>query len=190
MDSFFIRNEQPQDISAVFAVNLEAFAHDSEARLVDALRNTGEFDPELSLVAVHNDRIIGHILFPAIVIETSEGDVPALALSPLVVHPEFQCRGAGSALIEEGLNVCREYGHRIVVVIGHPGYYPKFGFVPATEHGIRASFPVDDKVFMALALVPGALDTIRGIVKYSEPFHSIVGYGDCIGKKVNPALKC
>ena len=186
MDSFFIRPEIPVDIPAIFEVNCQAFGHDDEARLVDALRAGCHFNPDLSLVAVFNDRIIGHILFPEITIESEDAIVPALALAPLVVHPDFQCRGIGTGLIEEGLDACRFLGHRIVIVVGHPGYYPRFGFSPANICGIEAPFVVDDDVFMVLALVPGALVGVHGRVRYPQAFESVVGVDSCPVKKVLP----
>lgn len=184
MDSFIIRQEIPADIPEIFEVNYQAFAHYDEARLVDSLRDDNIFNPELSLVAVHDGRIIGHIMFPPITIESSRAIIPALALAPLVVHPEFQCLGVGAALIEEGLKVCRTLGHRIVIVIGHPGYYPRYGFRPARENGISAPFTVDDDVFMVLALDPGALDGVEGMVKYPAAFDAIVGNSRTKGKKI------
>lgn len=177
MASFFIRMETPEDIPAIFEVNYQAFAYYDEAHLVDALRDAGVFNPELSLVAVHGDRIIGHIMFPPVTIESSQTVTPAIALSPLVVHPDYQCLGVGAALIEEGLKVCRNLGHRIVIVIGHPGYYPRFGFRSARANGIEAPFAVADDVFMVLALDANALDGITGTVKYPEAFEAIAGYG-------------
>jgi putative acetyltransferase len=184
MDSFFIRPETPADIPAIFEVNYQAFAHYDEARLVDALRDARVFNPELSLVAVDGDRIIGHIMFPPVTIESSHTVTPAIALAPLVVHPDFQGLGVGTALIEEGLNVCRMLGHRIVIVIGHPGYYPRYGFRSARANGILAPFVVADDVFMVLALEPGALDGIQGTVKYPAEFDAIVGMGTHQSKKV------
>ncbi len=175
MASFFIRAEVPEDIPAIHTVNAEAFAHDDEARLVDALRENGDFNPALSLVAVFREQIIGHILFPGITIESEEVSVPAVALAPLVVHPDFQCRGIGRSLIEVGFEVCRDLGHGIVVVVGHPGYYPRFGFSPAGEYGISAPFEVADDVFMVNALVPQALDGVRGRVRYPKAFEMVVG---------------
>jgi len=175
MDSFFIRRELPEDIPAIFEVNCQAFAHDDEAQLVDALRKNGDFNPALSLVAVFDDRIIGHILFPDITIESENESFPAVALAPLVVHPDFQCRGIGLGLIEEGFETCRAHGHNIVVVVGHPGYYPRFGFSPARSCGICAPFDVADDVFMVHALTPGALAGVHGIVRYPKAFESVVG---------------
>lgn len=175
MDSFFIRPEVPADIPAIFEVNFQAFAHYDEANLVDALREDKVFNPELSLVAVHGDRVIGHIMFPPVTIESPKTSTPAVALAPLVVHPDFQCLGVGAALIEEGLIVCRTLGHRIVIVVGHPGYYPRYGFQSARAQGILAPFTVADDVFMVLPLDPGALHGIRGTVKYPAAFDAIVG---------------
>lgn len=172
MASFFIRPEEPSDSDAIFKVNEEAFGQDGEARLVDALRNDGEYNPELSLVAVFGDRIIGHILFPRITIVSETAETAALALAPLAVHQDFQCRGIGTALIEEGLAECRRLGHRIVVVVGHPAYYPRFGFTIARDTGIAAPFPCPDEALMVLPLAPGALDGIHGTVRYPPAFES------------------
>jgi putative acetyltransferase len=173
MDSFFIRPELPEDNEAIFEVNLQAFGQDGEARLVDALRADGNINPELSLVAVHGDRIIGHILFCPVAIVCGDRETSALALAPLAVHQDYQCRGIGAALIEVGLNECQRLGHRIVIVVGHPGYYPRFGFTVAKESGISAPFPCPDEAFMALPLEPGALDGICGMVRYPDAFDAV-----------------
>ena len=173
MDSFFIRPERPGDADAIFEVNLQAFGQDGEARLVNALRADGDYNRRLSLVAVSGDRIIGHILFPPITIVSETAETAALALAPLAVHQDFQCLGVGSALIEEGLQECRRLGHRIVIVVGHPAYYPKFGFVAARDFGIHAPFPCPDDVFMALPLYGGALDGISGTVRYPPAFDAV-----------------
>jgi putative acetyltransferase len=124
-------------------------------------------------------------MFPPITIESPQAITPAIALAPLVVHPDYQCLGVGAALIEEGLNVCRTLGHRIVIVIGHPGYYPRYGFRSARANGIEAPFAVADDVFMVLALDPGALDGIQGTVKYPAAFDAIEGMSIPKSKKVN-----
>ena len=173
MDSFFIRRERPGDVGAIFDVNYQAFGQDGEARLVDALRNDGDYDRDLSLVAVCGDRIIGHILFPPIAIVSETAETAARALAPLAVHQDFQCLGVGAALVREGLEECRRLGHRIVIVVGHPGYYPKFGFVAARNFGIHAPFPCPDDVFMALPLCGGALDGISGTVRYPPAFDAV-----------------
>ncbi|MDD1684451.1 MAG: N-acetyltransferase [Methanoregula sp.] len=173
MDFFYIRPEQPEDIPAIFDVHYQAFAQDGEARLVDALRSDGNINPELSLVAVHDERIIGHILFCPIKIISGTVETAALALAPLGVHQDFQCQGIGAALIEAGLGECRRLGHRIVIVVGHPGYYPRFGFTAASESGIMAPFPCPDEAFMALPLRQGALDGIGGMVRYPAAFDAV-----------------
>lgn len=173
MGSFFIRTETPSDINDIFDLQYNAFAQDGEARLVNALRNDGDFTADLSLVAIHDDRIIGHVLFPPITIESSDTthkSVPARALAPLGVDPAYQCQGVGAALLEEGLLACRHLGHRAVIVVGHPGYYPRFGFSTARTFGISAPFPCPDEAFMALELVPGALDGVHGTVRYPPAF--------------------
>jgi putative acetyltransferase len=124
-------------------------------------------------------------MFPPVTIESPEAITPAIALAPLVVHPDYQCLGVGAALIEEGLKVCRTLGHRIVIVIGHPGYYPRYGFRSARANGIIAPFAVADDVFMVLALDPGALDGIQGTVKYPEAFDAIEGMSIPKSKNVN-----
>jgi putative acetyltransferase len=173
MDSFFIRQELPEDASAIFEVHLQAFAQDGESRLVNALREDGKINPELSLVAVHGDRIVGHILFCPITIVSGTVETPALALAPLGVHQDYQCMGIGAALIEAGLEECRRLGHRIVIVVGHPGYYPRFGFTAASDSQITAPFPCPDEAFMALPLKPGALDGIGGMVRYPMAFDTV-----------------
>ena len=173
MDSFFIRPERSEDIDAIFEVNYQAFAQDGEARLVNALRNDGDYLHDLSLVAVSGDRIIGHILFPPITIVSETAETNALALAPLSVHQDYQCLGIGSALIEVGLKECQRLGHRIVIVVGHPSYYPRFGFTRARDFGIHAPFPCPDEAFMALQLESGALDGISGTVRYPLAFDAV-----------------
>lgn len=170
MGSFIIRQERAEDSDAIFEVNLQAFGQDGEARLVNALRKDGDYHYPLSLVAESGRRIIGHILFPPVTIVSEGGETAALALAPLAVHQDFQCLGIGSALIEEGLKECRRLGHRIVIVVGHPLYYPKFGFVPAREFGITPPFPCPEEAFMVLPLADNALDGISGEVRYPPAF--------------------
>jgi len=168
-----IRPETTEDYTAIAEVNLLAFGREVEPRLVEALRESPEFIPELSLVAVETGRVVGHILSSPMIIETKDGAVPALALAVLAVRPEFQNQGIGSQLVRDGLERCRNLGHRIVVVVGHPAYYPRFGFSPARAQGLEAPFPVPDEAFLALEFVPGALDGIAGVVRYPPPFGEI-----------------
>jgi len=126
-----IRVEREGDCEAVFNVHKRAFGRENEARLVEKIRKLDYFIPQLSLVAVKDDEIAGHILFSYVTIQTRTGDVPALGFAPVAVLPKFQKQGIGSELILQGLNECRRLGHRIVVLVGHPDYYPRFGFLPA-----------------------------------------------------------
>ncbi len=168
-----IRPEQPSDHAAIEAVNRQAFGQDAEAHLVAKLREADSHDPALSLVAVHDGEVVGHILFSPILIETDGGNVAAMALAPMAVLPDYQRQGIGSALVREGLEACRRAGHRIVVVLGHADYYPRFGFKPANRHRLRSPFTVPDEAFMAMALVPGGLDDISGVVRYPAAFDAV-----------------
>lgn len=170
---FIIRPETPEEYAAIHAVNALAFGREQEARLVDTLRQSPGFTPELSLVAVEAGQVVGHVLFSPIRIETESGDVPILSLAPVAVRPEAQNRGIGSQLIRHGLDECRRLGHTIVVLIGHPNYYPRFGFSPARAMGLEAPFPIPDEAFMALELVPGALAGVTGLVRYPPAFDGV-----------------
>jgi putative acetyltransferase len=147
-----------------------AFGCEEEAQLVEAMRQTPGHIPELSLVAEHDGRIIGHILLSPIVIETADGSVSTLSLAPMAVRPEFQRRGVGSALVRAGLEAARRLGHESVIVLGHADYYPRFGFVPARPRGIEPPLDVPDEAFMLIELVPGALAGVRGTVRFPPEY--------------------
>jgi putative acetyltransferase len=166
MTSVSVRPETSADRAAVWNVNHASFARDDEARLVDALRDGGY--ARVALVAEQDGFIVGHVLFSDLPIATESGIVDALALAPLAVVPSHQRRGIGSTLLAEGLRVCKDQGHRIVVVLGHPEFYPRFGFsAPLAE---RLTSPFTGPEFMALELVPKALDGVVGTVCYAPPF--------------------
>jgi putative acetyltransferase len=168
-----IRPETAEDIGAIYEVNRLAFGQENEAKLVNELRKAPAFVSGLSLVAVDNINVIGHILFSPIRIESKTQSVPALALAPMAVRPDYQRKGVGSELVRVGLSHARALGHRLVVVVGHPGYYPRFGFTPARSHGIEAPFPVPDEAFMILELVEKALSGVWGTVKYPPQFDTV-----------------
>jgi putative acetyltransferase len=149
-----IRHEQNGDADHIRFVIARAFGGSNEAAIVDALRGA---PGSLSLVAIVDGRIAGHIFFTPVQIDGAEPYGAALGLAPLAVLPERQRCGIGSALVRAGLDACRAAGCRIVVVLGHPEYYPRFGFAPASSAGLACEFPVPADAFMALELVPGAL---------------------------------
>jgi putative acetyltransferase len=152
--------------SAVRSVNEAAFGRRDEADLVDSLRNEGAV--LLSLVAEMEQRIVGHMLFSRMSIETSEGSVKAAALAPVAVLPDQQRRGIGKRLILYGLDVLRERGERIVIVLGSTDYYRRFGFSSEKARALESPFPPE--AFMAMELRASALDGIRGKVRYPSAF--------------------
>jgi putative acetyltransferase len=170
-----VRAEQKNDAEAIDEVTRLAFGQEDECLLIRRIRNSPRFIPDLSLVAVKEGKIVGHILFSPIIIETAKGNIQALSLAPMAVLPAFQNRGIGSELVQEGLSRCRRLDHKIVVVIGHPDYYPRFGFILARPQGLAVAFPVPDEAFMVQELVPRALESIKGTVRYPPEFNETIG---------------
>ena len=164
----YVRFEQPGDIEKIREVNLQAFETETEANLVDALRNT---DVELiSLVAEENGEVIGHILFSPVALA---GDLRIMGLAPMAVLPDRQSKGAGTKLVNAGLQACEDAGYEAVVVLGHAGYYPRFGFVPSVNFGIKSEYDVPPEVFMVKELRKGALKGAAGTVKYHPAFNQV-----------------
>lgn len=162
-----IRPEIAADHSAVRAINTAAFGCAAEAQLVDRLRV--EASPVVSLVAENNGRVVGHILFSPVNIAERPG-LKAMGLAPMAVAPELQRGGIGSALVHAGVEACRALGAELVVVLGHPSYYPRFGFAPAARLGLASEFDAPGAAFMALPLRPdGELDA-AGTVRYHAAF--------------------
>lgn len=167
------RCETEWDTPAIRELVIAAFGRADEADLIEIIRHSANFIPELSLVVTHQGEVLAHLLFSLIQIETADQRVPALALAPMAVLPEYQRQGFGSRLMEFGLGRCRELGHKIVIVLGHPEYYPRFGFQCASQFGIECGFPVPDEAFFALELVPGGLDGVKGTVCYPSYFWGV-----------------
>jgi putative acetyltransferase len=166
-----IRPERTGDIGDIRQVNLSAFETATEADLVDALREQAR--PILSLVAEDGPVIVGHILFSPVTL-SSDPDLRIMGLAPMAVVPDGQRHGVGSALAEAGIAACREAGYEAVIVLGHPDYYPRFGFVPASRFGLRSEYDVPDDVFMAMELTPGALQGRGpGTIRYHPAFGSV-----------------
>jgi putative acetyltransferase len=161
-----VRTETEADYPTIRQVNEAAFGTTEEADLVDALRAGGL--ALLSLVAESDGLVVGHVLFSRMSIETPDGTVPAVALAPMAVSPLYQRQGIGGRLIRRGLDTLREQAERIVIVVGHAAYYPRFGFSTASAAALESPFPPE--VFMALELSPGALARVRGRVRYPEAF--------------------
>lgn len=160
-----VRGEQPGDIAAIHEVHTEAFGQTAEAHLVDRLRDDG--DATASLVIKHGGGIAGHVLFSRLRIVAPDRDINAAALAPVGVRPPFQRQGLGSKLIHAGLQRCRELGIEAVVVLGHPAYYPRFGFSAALAGKLTA--PYSGPAFMAMELVPNSLAG-GGTVHYPSAF--------------------
>lgn len=170
-----VRQEVPRDYKETEEVVQKAFEHaefadHTEHLLVARLRKGDAFIKELSLVATANGKIIGHILFTKLEIVDGKKVYPSLGLAPLSVLPEFQRTGVGKLLMEEGLKRCTDLGYTSVILLGHPSYYPRFGFRKASEFNIRAPFPAPDEAFMAMELVPGSLSKVKGMVKHPKEF--------------------
>ncbi len=162
-----IRPERDDDLAAIRRVNQLAFGGEAEADLVDALRVGGYAD--VSLVADVDGRVVGHILFSRITVTTEAGTVPALSLAPMAVLPDRQRQGIGKELVRAGLTVCREKGHDLVLVLGHPNYYPSFGFSPKLAREIESPFG-GGEAWMGLRLNATVSEPIRGTVVFSPPF--------------------
>jgi len=166
-----IRREEPQDSAAVRQVNEQAFGGSGEANAIEALRDRGA--AMLSLVAVIDQRVVGHLFFTPATIETADHTWPALGLAPLAVLPEYQRQGIGSALMKAGLAECAQLGYERVIVLGHPGYYPRFGFQRASQYGVRFEFEAPDEACMILGLRSGALDGVSGVAKYQPEWNGV-----------------
>ena len=166
-----VRTETTDDHKSVWRVNELAFGQRNEADLVDALRANAS--PYISLVAVADEQVVGHIFFSPVSVESEDIVFTAMGLAPMAVLPECQNQGIGSQLVREGLKACQRLGHDIVVVLGHANYYPRFGFTPASLKGLRSEYDVPDEVFMVTELVPGALEGRRGLVKYHPEFSKV-----------------
>lgn len=163
-----IRPERPADREAIHSVHARAFGRHDEGDLVDSLR--GRVEPSVSLVAVQTEAVVGHVFFGPVRIEADGEESRAIGLAPLAVLPEQQKRGVGSRLVEAGLRACHEVGEDVVFVLGHPSYYPRFGFQPAGARGLHYRDVSFDAAFMVIELTPGALRGRRGRVRYDEAF--------------------
>ena len=162
-----IREERPDDIAAVRDLNKRAFGQDQESNIVDALRNNRA--ALLSLVATVDDRVVGHIMYSPLSVD----DVNGAALGPMAVIPEHQRQGIGSKLVEAGNRKLKDAGCPFIIVVGHVDYYPRFGFTPASEHGIKCEWDVPNDVFMLLVLEQAKMESVSGLATYRHEFSSV-----------------
>ncbi|MFH1032382.1 MAG: N-acetyltransferase [Chloroflexota bacterium] len=167
-----IRSETLEDIIAIRQVNAQAFGREIEAKLVEKLRMNDALT--ISLVAVLDGEIVGHIAFSLVTIEHEDSSFKAVTLAPIAVLPSHQNKGIGSKLVKAGLKECQHLGYEIVVLVGHPNYYPRFGFVPAKPLGLECEFEVPDEPWMVLELRKDALTGRRGTVKFRAEFREFV----------------
>lgn len=165
-----IRAAQECDNVGITAVNEAAFPTRAEAHLVSLLQQ--QVHPLISLVAEDEDAIVGHILFSPVTLG-GHPELMIMGLAPMAVLPAYQRHGIGSALVRAGLDACRKLGAGAVVVLGHPHYYPRFGFVPAVQFGIDSEYEVPPELFMAIELLPGYLQGACGTIKYHAAFNSV-----------------
>jgi putative acetyltransferase len=165
-----VRPEQDGDRAAVRAVNAAAFASTAEADLVAALREQAR--QLVSLVAESGGVVVGHILFSPVTIDGRAG-LKIMGLAPMAVSPEQQRRGVGTALVKAGLELCRQLGAGAAVVLGHPSYYPRFGFQPAARFGIGCEYDAPEDAFMLLELQPGYLRGVSGTARYHAAFRGL-----------------
>lgn len=169
-DEVLIRAETVADWDAVRELNVSAFDSPTEAKLVDLLRDKAP--SYISLVAELDRNVVGHILFTPVTLSGFESAHIA-GLAPMAVLPDFQRRGIGTALVRRGLEQCRQDGYGAVVVLGHPDYYPRFGFRPASEYGIKSEYDVPSEAFMLVELQEQYLAEMRGTVRYHAAFGEV-----------------
>ena len=164
-----IQAEQAEDIPFVRMVNERAFEQSAEADIVDQLRKAC---PEcLSLVAEKDNHVVGHIFFSPAVIEQGGTQITGRGLAPMAVLPDHQRQGIGSALVKEGLEILRRQNCPFVIVLGHPNYYPRFGFGTASKYGLKCQWEgVPDEAFMVLIMDEKAMEGVCGVARYRDAF--------------------
>ena len=167
-----VRAESPGDARYVRTINEEAFGQPMEADLVERLRTTCR--ERLSLVADDAGAVVGHILFTPVLIKSGERSVAGMGLAPMAVLPGRHREGIGSTLVRRGIEILRERGCPFIVVVGHPEYYPRFGFERASGHGLESQWQgIPDEAFMVLVLDSRAMTGVRGMAKYRDEFNEV-----------------
>ncbi len=164
-----IRQEKPEDIAAVSAINKTAFGQPTEAAIVDSIR--AACPDAVSLVALDDDRIVGHIFFSPVLVSSATESTQGMGLAPMAVLPERQRQGIGSMLVQAGIDTMRERNCPFIIVLGHPEYYPRFGFVSASQYGLSCQWDgIPDEVFMVMILDEVSIASVSGTARYRDEF--------------------
>ena len=166
-----VRTELPRDLDAVRVLLSLSFRREAEARLVDRLRAAGKLS--VALVAEDKERILGHIVFSKNVVSVEGVPANLLVLAPIAVMPAFQRLGIGSALVSSGIERARAQSHAGVLVLGDPGFYARFGFVPAARFGLKSPVSAPAESFMAIELEPGSIAGLSGVVRYGHEYDDL-----------------
>ena len=168
-----IRTETEKDYEAIKEIHDKAFGHDVESALIERLRKSKGYNKEFSIVAEEEGKVIGHILFTDVTINTPLSSVPATILAPLAVLKEYRGLGAGSALVKEGIKRTKEAGHTLMLVNGHR-FYERFGFTTAHDKGIFRPNPHPSAVVRMLEMEAGAASGVMGVIKYPIEFRPLI----------------
>ncbi len=172
MKQIKVRAEVPDDFRAIDVVNLSAFQGEAEAQLVDELRKSKAFIPDLSLVAELNNRIVGHVVLSKVALMTGQGKQEILALGPMSVVPSQSHRGIGSELIDAAIARAKALCFGAIVIAGHPDYYLRFGFKPAADFELTSNLPIASDAITAMELTAGALAG-GGEILYPDLFRKL-----------------
>jgi putative acetyltransferase len=172
MHPITVRPETAEDIRAIDVVHISAFGGEAEAQLVSALRESTTYNRELSQVAELGGRIVGHVLLTRVPLRKDGEEKHVLALGPMSVVPSQSHRGIGSELINASIRLAKEKGYGAIVVLGHPEYYKRFGFVQARELQVSCNLPAPEDALTVMEIVAGNLAG-GGHVEYPEPFISL-----------------
>jgi len=168
MKIIIIRKEKPKDIKAIQLLNNKAFEMPEEGKIVDVLRE--KCDNIQSLVAVIDGEIVGHIFFSPAEINIGDKIIYGMGLAPMAVLPEFQNQGIGSELVKAGLNLMKSKECPYVIVLGHPKFYPRFGFEKASKYSIKSQWDVPDESFMILIMDKETMNNVSGTARYLPEF--------------------
>jgi len=168
-----IRQEKPEDIDDIHALNDLAFGQPQEANIIDKLRiNCYNL---LSLVVIENEKVVGHILFSPVEIEGQHGIIRGMGLAPMAVLSEMQHKGIGTQLVKSGIDNLRKMQCPFIIVLGHPEYYPRFGFERASLYGIKCQWEgIPDDAFMILWLDKSKINRVSGLAKYRDEFSEVI----------------